>query len=188
MKKRESREITRMVITLFVITLVCSALLGLVNAVTEDRIAENRDAAQQAAMRAVLPGASGFRDITDRLPEDIKAQNRVTGIYQAPGLGYVVTVTPRGFGGDISLTVGVDNAGAITGAAITDHSETPGLGARADDAGFLSQFVGKTAGVTAVKGAAAGNQISAITGATVTSRAVTAGALAAVKAVQAAQA
>ena len=186
MKKHDIRELVRMVVSLFVIALVCSALLGVVNAATESRIAQRREEAMQEAMRTVLPGASSFRDVTDRLDETFMEQNQVTGIYEAAGYGYAVTVAPRGFGGEIEMTVGVDKNGAVTGIAITGHSETPGMGARADSDAFLSQFVGKTAGMTVVKGTAGENQISAITGATVTSRAVTAGALAAVAAVRAA--
>lgn len=182
MKNRNVRDVVRMAVTLFVIALVTSAILGVVNAVTEDRIAELRAEAQAAAMREVLPAASGFTEITDRLSAEFMEQNSVTGIYRATGTdGYVVTVAPRGFGGEIEMTVGVSD-GAITGVVITELSETPGLGARADDPGFLSQYVGKHGAFQLVKGAANENQISAITGATVTSRAVTAGALAAVKA------
>ena len=185
MKRREFREMTRMVLCLLVIALACSALLGVVNAVTADRISENRAAVQKEAMEAVLPGAKTFRDISDRLTEEFREQHRIRGIWEAAGKGYVVAVAPKGFGGDIEMTVGVNGSGVITGVAITDHGETPGMGARADTPDFLSRFVGKRAGLTVVKGAAGENQISAITGATVTSRAVTAGALAAVKAVQA---
>ncbi len=186
MKQNRISALIPMVVTLFAIALVCSALLGVVNAVTEERIAENRAAAQQAAMEAVLPGAASFRDVTDRLDADFLAENPVTGIYEAAGRGYVVTAAPKGFGGEIEMTVGVDTDGAITGVVITDLSETPGLGARATEPAFLAQFAGKSGAFSVVKGAAGDNQISAITGATVTSRAVTAGALAAVKAVQAA--
>ena len=91
-------------------------------------------------------------------------------------------VAPRGFGGEIVMIVGVNTEGVVTGVVITEMSETAGLGAKADDPSFLSQYVGKSGSLTVVKGNAGETQISAITGATVTSRAVTDGVLAAMKA------
>lgn len=187
MKKREMREMIRMVVTLFVISLVCSAILGVVNAVTEDRIADIEAETRAAAMRDVLPDADSFADVSGELDEDFKTENAVTGIYAATAAddsdaGYAVMVAPRGFGGEIVMIVGVNTEGVVTGVVITEMSETAGLGAKADDPSFLSQYVGKSGSLTVVKGNAGENQISAITGATVTSRAVTDGVLAAMKA------
>lgn len=187
MKKREMREIIRMVVTLFAISVICSAILGVVNAVTKDKIAEIEAETQAAAMREVLPEAASFEDITDRLSESFQAENAVSGIYEATAadgsaVGYAVMAAPRGFGGEIVMIVGVSPEGTVTGVVITEMSETAGLGAKASDPAFLSQYAGKNGSLSVVKGAAGDNQISAITGATVTSRAVTTGVLAAMKA------
>lgn len=187
MKKRESREIIRMVVTLFAISLICSSILGVVNAVTKDKIAEIEAETRAAAMREVLPDAETFTDVSDALSEKFKTENTITGIFSATAsdgadAGYAVMVAPRGFGGEIVMIVGIGTDGAVTGVVITEMSETAGLGTKANDPAFLSQYAGKSGSLSVVKGEAGENQISAITGATVTSRAVTTGVLAAMKA------
>lgn len=187
MKKRNSREILRMVVALFAISLVCSAILGAVNAVTKDKIAAIEAETRAAAMREVLPEAAAFTDVSAFLTDEFKAENAVTGIFEATAAdgsvaGYAVMAAPRGFGGEIVMIVGVGADGTVTGVVITEMSETAGLGAKAGDPAFLSQYAGKDGSISVVKGAAEENQISAITGATVTSRAVTEGVRAAIKA------
>ena len=187
MKKREAREIIRMVVTLFAISLICSSILGVVNAVTKDKIAEIEAETRAAAMREVLPDAETFTDVSDALSEEFKTENTITGIFSATAsdgadAGYAVMVAPRGFGGEIVMIVGIGTDGAVTGVVITEMSETAGLGTKANDPAFLSQYAGKSGSLSVVKGEAGENQISAITGATVTSRAVTTGVLAAMKA------
>ena len=187
MKKRESREIIRMVVTLFAISLICSSILGVVNAVTKDKIAEIEAETRAAAMREVLPDAETFTDVSDALSEEFKTENTITDIFSATAsdgadAGYAVMVAPRGFGGEIVMIVGIGTDGAVTGVVITEMSETAGLGTKANDPAFLSQYAGKSGSLSVVKGEAGENQISAITGATVTSRAVTTGVLAAMKA------
>ena len=90
-------------------------------------------------------------------------------------MGYVVLAEPKGYGGAISLVVGIDNDLTVTGIDITNQSETPGLGANCQNPEFMGQFKGKTSGIAVVKGTASGNQIDAITSSTVTSKAVTKG-------------
>lgn len=187
MRKRDKREIIRMVVTLFVISLICSATLGIVNAVTKDKIAAIEAETRAAAMREVLPEAAAFADISASLTDEFKAEHAVTGMFSATTVdgsaaGHAVMVAPRGFGGEIVMIVGVDMDGIVTGVVITEMSETAGLGAKADDPAFLSQYTGKSGLLSVVKGEAKDNEISAITGATVTSRAVTEGVRAAVKA------
>lgn len=187
MKQREMREIVRMVVTLFAISLICSAILGVVNAVTKDKIAEMEEQTRAAAMREVLPDAAEFTDVSTSLTEAFKTENAVTGIYAATAsdgsaAGYAVMAAPRGFGGEILMIVGVSTEGTVTGVVITEMSETAGLGAKAGDPAFLSQYTGKNDSLSVVKGEAGDNQISAITGATITSRAVTDGVRAAIKA------
>jgi electron transport complex protein RnfG len=95
-------------------------------------------------------------------------------------VGTVFTVTTdRGYGGTIEIVVGVDPTGeSITGVRITQHSETPGLGANLvqvkpgeDEPWFLKQFRGLTVGRVSLR--ASGGPIDAITAATISSRAVT---------------
>lgn len=93
-------------------------------------------------------------------------------------LGYVVNViSHEGSQADIAFSVGIQNDGTLNGYSITSISETPGLGVLVQEEPFYSQFEGKTEETyTVVKTAPAGeNEIQAVTGATISSRAVTNG-------------
>ena len=84
-------------------------------------------------------------------------------------VGYVSQITTKGFGGDIVVTVGMDTDGVLTGIRVGGEgfSETAGLGARTRDEAFTAPFAGKTAPV------ALGEDVDAVTGATISSSAVT---------------
>ena len=90
---------------------------------------------------------------------------------------YAAQKTTRGYGGEIEVTLGTDVYGNITGLSVggKNFSETAGLGARSKDEAFTSQFAGKTAPLTVVKGNDERNEhtIDAITSATITSKSVT---------------
>ncbi|MGI5884619.1 MAG: RnfABCDGE type electron transport complex subunit G [Candidatus Spyradocola sp.] len=168
------REIGKVALRLFLIMILAGLCLGATYTVTKDPIAEQERLQQEADRRAVLPAAASFEAV------DMEPTGMVTACYR--GLdesgnpcGYALSVTASGFGGDIAMTVGVSD-GAVTGVRIGTHSETPGLGARAADDSFLAQFVGKSGSLTVNKnGAQNDSEISAITAATITSRAVTDG-------------
>jgi electron transport complex protein RnfG len=187
MNKLFKNELFKMVFSLVIISLVCSAVLGAVNAVTYDKILELNTAAQNAAMSQVLPSAATFEDKTEMLDAAFLTDNAVNGVFAATdgagnSVGTAVVVAPNGFGGEIVMIVGIDGGGAVTGVVITELSETPGLGMNATEDSFLSQFDGKSGSLSVVKSGAGENQINAIAGATITSRAVTDGVLAAMKA------
>lgn len=164
-------------LSLFLITAIAAFVLALVNAVTADRIAELQEAERQAALTSVMPEADSFTGLT---AED----DTINGITAASSgsdlVGYCVEVAPNGFGGAISMMVGVDLEGQVTGVVILDHSETAGLGARADSPDFLDQYIGKTSDITLNSGT---NSIDALSGATITSKAVTLGVNTAIAAV-----
>ena len=88
-------------------------------------------------------------------------------------IGHVVVNTAKGYGGDISVMTGVDADGKVTGVNILSHAETAGLGAKAAEQSFRDRFVGLVSGITVSKDKAGENSIDAITGATITSRAMT---------------
>ena len=171
--KRQPNEMVRLTVTLLVICVVCSLCLGLVNAVTAGPIAEAERAKTEAAMAEVLP-ADSYEEIPYLTDGTI-----VTKVYQAGDQGYVVQVSPSGFGGVIDMMVGVDLNGTCTGVSIISMSETAGLGANASKEEFRAQFVGQTGSVAVTKD---GGTIDAITGATITSRAVSDGVTAALEA------
>lgn len=155
--------------SLFLIAAVAAFVLALVNAVTADTIARHAEEKRQAAMASVMSSANVFSEMYSEDP----TIDRISGAYKGTTfLGYCVEVTPNGFGGALSLMVGVDANGSVTGVSILDHSETAGLGAKASDPAFLNQYVGKSGSITVNTGS---NSIQAITGATITSKAVTQG-------------
>ena len=89
-------------------------------------------------------------------------------------VGYALSVSSKGFGGEITFALGLTTGGEITGISFTQIAETAGLGMKATEPDFKDQFNGKSGSLTLVKGAAtAENEISAITGASITSNAVT---------------
>ena len=157
--------VLRLTLTLFLITTIVAGLLGLVNYVTADTIAEQIAQKAESAMRQVLEADS-------YAPLDVPEDSAVTAAYRAGDKGYVVRVAPNGFGGAIDMMVGVDVSGAVTGVAIVSQSETASLGANCTREDFRAQFTGKTGTLSVSKD---GGEIEALTGATVTSRAVTEG-------------
>lgn len=161
----------RLGITLFIIAGIMGLILGGVNAVTKDLIARKIDEVNRAAYGAVLPGV----DTTslESMEVDNAYADRILEIYQAPEYGYAFRVSTQGYGGAVVIAVGIDVSGTVTGIQILEHSETPGLGANASNPSFTDQFIGKTETLTVVKGEASANTISAISGATITSRSVT---------------
>ena len=161
--------ILRLALTLLAITAVVAAALAGVNSVTAPAIAELNAQKTQQAIELVLPG--GGEQLSD-----IPAVDLVSKVY-ASETGYAIEVTPGGFDNTITMMVGVDKAGSVLGISIIKHTETAGLGAVAaasTPAGenFRGQFVGTSGSVAVTKD---GGQMDAITGATITSRAVCAG-------------
>lgn len=170
----------RIIGTLFVITAVVSVILALVNMVTKPTIDALAGEKKQRAMETVMPGAQ-FTPV-DALPEGLDG---VTELQLAKSgdalLGYCVQVESNGFGGAMSLMVGVDADGAVTGVSILSHSETLNTDKHGE---LIVQYAGVSGQAALTKD---GGSINAISGATVTSKAVTRGvntALAAVAAVQ----
>lgn len=163
--KRTGAYVLRLTLTLFLITTVVAGLLGLVNYMTADTIAGKVAQKAETAMRQVLE-ADAYEPV--ELPEG----SAVTAAYRAGEKGYVVRVTPNGFGGAIDMMVGIDRNGSVTGIAIVSQSETASLGANCTREDFRAQFTGKSGTLAVSKD---GGEIEALTGATVTSRAVTDG-------------
>ena len=103
-------------------------------------------------------------------------------VYKAGDEGYVVeSMSPNGFGGALDMMAGVDNDGNVTGIAIISHAETSGLGSKSTDPEWQAQFKGVNGTIGVTKD---GYQINAITGSTITSRAVCDGVNAAIAVVE----
>lgn len=161
---KNARYILRLTVTLFLITAVVAGLLGFVNYLTEARIAAGQREKAKNAMQEVLPAEN--YELLEVSAEGINA------VYRADDLGYVVDVTVNGFGGAINMMVGVDAEGRVAGVSIVSHSETASLGANCTREDFRSQFSGAEGTLAVTKD---GGSVEALTGATVTSRAVTNG-------------
>ena len=159
------KYILRLTLTLLLISAVVAGLLAFVNELTAGRIDELTRQKAEQAMREVLPAQ-------DYTPLDAALPQGVTEAYRAGDDGYVVRVAPNGFGGAIDLMVGVRADGTVNGVAVIAHSETASLGANCTREEFRAQYAGG-AGPFAV--GQDGGTIEALTGATVTSRAVTDG-------------
>lgn len=174
------RYCLRLTLTLFLITAIVAALLGAVNAITAGKIAALRQERTQAAMREVLAAE-------EYVPAECDTPG-VRAVYAARRggslAGYVVEVAPAGFGGAIDMVVGVDSTGTVTGVSIVSMAETSGLGDNAKKESFRSQFVGASGQLAVTRD---GGTIDALTGATVTSRAVTSGVNTAIAAAAAAR-
>ena len=161
-----AKYVLRLAGTLLLITSVVAALLAGVNSITAPKIAELSAQKTQEAIEAVLPSGGEEVAFTDDT-------GLVTTVYQGEA-GYAVKVAPVGFDSAITMMVGVDTEGNVLGISVIDQSETAGLGAvcaASTSAGeaFRGQFVGMSGEVTVSKD---GGQVDAITGATITSRAV----------------
>jgi electron transport complex protein RnfG len=148
----------KLVLVLFIVTLVTALLLGFVNYITKDKIAEAAMVKTASAMKEVL-SADDYKEIGYTGGDSI-----VSGVYEASKSGelkgWVVQVKPSGFGGVISMVVGIDIKGSITGISIVSMTETSGLGANAAKESFKSQYVGKSGSVALSK---FGGDIDALT-------------------------
>lgn len=163
----------RAVITLVLITAVMALLLAAVNAITAGPIAQAKAEKTEKALSGVLAEGVELKDPI----QDFKDSTGLVKAVYATTDGYVIEVTPGGYGGEIDMVVGISGGLTVTGVELISHSETSGLGAYAAATGekgqrFRNQFVGASGTLAVTKDAGA---IDALTGATVTSRAVTNG-------------
>ena len=182
--------------TLTVIALVVAALLGLVNSITAGKIAEIDAENTRIAMSAVVPEGSEFTDkleISDDVAAAAAAQGgKLTELYGVKNAGadagYVMKIAASGSQGTITMMVGVDANKAITGISVVSHAETSGIGTKVmgnepNTAGVpvLDQFMGMSGSGSLV----VGKTVTAISGATVSTKGITMGANAALAAAEA---
>lgn len=169
------KETMTLTFKLLLICAVITALLAWVNVMTEPIIAQNEQASFQAAMTEVLPDAGEFteKEITDFVPSETGVT--IGSVHTAEKGGAVVSATcSEGYGGDISIMVGITDEGKINQIKVMSMSETPGLGAKSTEPEFAQKYVGLEKGISVIKNSQpSGNEIVAISGATITSKAVT---------------
>ena len=182
--------------TLTVIALVVAALLGLVNSITAGKIAEIDAENTRIAMSAVVPEGSEFTDkleISDDVAAAAAAQGgKLTELYGVKNAGadagYVMKIAASGSQGTFTMMVGVDANKAITGISVVSHAETSGIGTKvmgnepnAAGVPVLDQFIGMSGSGSLV----VGKTVTAISGATVSTKGITMGANAALAAAEA---
>ena len=185
--KMDPKYLFKLAGILMVICAVVAALLGVVNGVTADKIAAIQAQKLQASLQVVFPGAEFTKvEVTDDLSALAASPNAESGleaIYAASTGGYAVEVTPTGFGGSIDMIVGIDADGNVTGVSVISHAETAGIGTKIvadkpnkNGVGVLTQFIGRGAGEGNLFTVNSGsNEVDAISGATVTTKAITRG-------------
>ena len=175
------------IIVLFIVALISVSILAVLNQVTAEPIATAEANAKAEIYMKVYPDAESVSEIEnlDALLNDYAAQNDEITINSAleakdaggSVIGYVIDATsPNGYGGDVQIAVGISNDGEITAFSVISASETPGLGAKSMDDEFASQFSGLNADVVTFSKTGANranNEIDAISGATITTTAVT---------------
>lgn len=167
-KPSQATYYVRIIGTLFLITAVVSILLALVNMVTKPTIDKLAAEKKRQAMELVMPDAQ-FTPL-ETLPEGAEGVLEMQLAKNGDAvLGYCVQVETNGFGGALELMVGVDVSGSVTGVSILSHSETLNTDKHGE---LIAQYPGSSGEVALSKD---GGQIAAISGATVTSRAVTKG-------------
>ncbi|MCI5827193.1 MAG: RnfABCDGE type electron transport complex subunit G [Lachnospiraceae bacterium] len=186
----KTKKIVHDALILTAFTLVLGFLLGLVYEITKQPIADANAAAAQEAYKAVFADADSFEALEgfdkNAATEEVVAAGyedsiddvQVAKDASGADIGYVITVTAKdGSQSTITFSVGIQSDGTVNGYSVTSIAETPGLGMKVEDESFYSQFQGKLVDTfNVVKNTpAADNEIEAISGATISSKAVTNG-------------
>ena len=135
------------VVVLSAICLVVALALAFTYKVANPIIIRNNEAVAVAARQQILPAADAFTMVEGIEPaSSTDGKAAVTEVYSADnGTGYVMTVETTSFGGALTMMVGVDADGALTGVKVTEHADTPGVGTKDMDPGYLVQYSGLTA-------------------------------------------
>ena len=195
--KMDPKYIIELTVKLFATCVVVAGLLGVVNQVTAPNIAAINKAKTEAAMKAVVADAenSYFSDpleiSADMAAAAASAGGTVTEFYEVNdgvvAIGHALKVVASGSQGNIEMMVGLDLEGTVTGVSVVKNSETAGIGSKVMDnepnvkgVPVLDQFIGKGPADGALN---VGSNVDAITGATVSTKGVTAGVNAAIAAI-----
>ncbi|MDR0879524.1 MAG: RnfABCDGE type electron transport complex subunit G [Clostridioides sp.] len=182
------KNMVKLGLTLLIICVIASLALGVTDKVTSPVIADRAVQANNELRKTVLPSAKEFNEIDS---SEYKGQGGgiIAEVYEGIDdagntVGYTVKALPSGYGGAVEVMIGLSKEGKVTGISTGNMSETPGLGSKAAEPDFQEQFKGKETAkpLEVVKGSvSANNQIQAISGATITSTAVTNGTNAAIE-------
>ena len=181
-------KIIKNTLILTAITVVSGLLLGIVYNITKEPIAQAQENTKQEAYRAVLSDATSFEAVDfdsdsalSLLSENGYTSDEITEVVEGTDdsgevIGYVISVqSSEAYDGTLELSVGIAADGTVKGVEMLDISETAGLGMKADEAEFKDQFKDKKVDkFTYTKtGESGDDMIDAISGATITTNAVT---------------
>lgn len=165
------RRAVNLGVTLMLVGLIAAVCLGLTYSVTRDKIAEQKEREEAEACVEAMPGVKDSGKLEEnpelekRIHEHIRDVEKVFNCDE----GYIIILNAKGYGGPIRMAVGIGKNGAVKGISIISQNETPGLGANVEKDQFLGQFMGKTISDPLE----VGEDVQAITGATITSKAAT---------------
>jgi electron transport complex protein RnfG len=170
--------ILKLTITMMLVTGIAGVILGIVAYFTVPIQIKNDKIHKQEILQKTLPEARQFIKLD--IPVDPHAHGKPNpwfkGVDESGKLvGYVVQTDHRGYGGAVELTVGITNDMKIKGYEVLHHNETPGLGDQIKKENFKAQFVGKNSEQLVITKRGEPGKINAITGATITTRAVVGG-------------
>lgn len=170
------KDVIKMTTFLVVISFCAGVGLSLTNYVTDPIIKKGKIERYKTALYEIMPNASDFKKEDEK--KDFLSQNKFIGISKnGKTLGEIYVLSEKGYGGEIKVLVGVSNDKEVTGLKVLEHKETPGLGSLAQSPekmpernfAFLEQFKGRKLS----DGWEVKEDIIAITGATITTRAIT---------------
>ncbi len=159
MTKERFEEYIKPFVVLVAICLVVAFLLAFTNDKTAPVIAENAAIEAEQTRQQVMSGATGFEEVDC----DVQALGIDSAFRETSGLGYVISATSKGYGGDVTVTVGIDNDGNIVGMQANVSSETTGIGSKAGERAYIENFIGRSGNV---------DDVDTITNATYSSTAV----------------
>ena len=174
-------ETLKLGLILLLITAISAFILAASNNATSAKIEEADRIANDEARKEILPDAKDFEPIDKEKLDSIQSSNEgVLEIFEGKDksgeiVGYTLKTVVGGFGGDIEMITGVSVDGKITGVDVLNHSETPGLGAKADEPEFQQRFKDiptENELVIVKESPSDNNEVEAITSATITSNAV----------------
>ncbi len=176
-------KIIKNTIILTLITVISGLGLGLVYEITAGPISQAQEEAKKKAWKEVFPETADDdfkaedvdKKAADKAIRELGVKATIDEVCMAGEDGYIITATDKeGYGGDIQITVGITTDGTVSGISILSISETAGLGMKAKEPAFYEQYKGKQTDKFVVsKDGGSGEPIDALSGATITSRAVT---------------
>ncbi|MCK4401673.1 RnfABCDGE type electron transport complex subunit G [bacterium] len=161
------RKILKLAIVLFIIAAISGAILGITYTVTKEPIAKQVKLEEEKALKDIFSEATSFNLITCKdgyIYYEVYAKNKL--------IGYALDASGKGFCGTIKIKVGMNLNKTIKSIRITSQNETPGLGTRIKRTKFTDQFMNKTLKQVLLKKDSCEGTIDALTGATISSRAV----------------